>query len=287
MTIANRTARPFSPILHAISRTHYWKGHGALSIKTFRNGRAFYEAGQGHFAVDDNSYLVLNQGQEYAITIEAEQPVESFCVFFPDSVAEAVLHHLTVSDEQLLDDPFSPKRGTIEFVQRTYPHDQWVAPALRRMRAEYAARQGEPMWLEDKLHGLAQALLQVHLQVRRDILKLPARKSATRSELYKRVHTGHDYMSAYYDRPITLTDIARAACLSPNHFLRSYKQLFGRSPHQYIMEKRLQAAKQLLLHTEKSVTGICLEVGFHSPGSFSSLFSRRFGVPPSRLRTKR
>ncbi|MGG4392838.1 helix-turn-helix transcriptional regulator [Paenibacillus thiaminolyticus] len=287
MTIANRTARPFAPILNAISTTHYWKGHGALSIKTFRNGRAFYEAGQGHFAVDENSYLVINQGQEYAITIEAEQPVESFCVFFPEAVVEAVLHHMRASDEQLLDDPFSPKHRTIEFVQRTYPHDRGVAPALRTMRAEYAAMQGEPMWLEDKLYGLAQSLLQVHLQVLRDKSKLPSRKSGTRSELYKRVHIGHDYMSAYYDRPITLTDIARAACLSPNHFLRSYKQLFGRSPHQYIMEKRLQAAKQLLLHTEKSVTEICLEVGFHSPGSFSSLFSRRFGVPPSRLRPKR
>lgn len=151
-------------------------------------------------------------------------------------MAEAVLHDLTVSDKQLLDDPSRRSVGPSSSCRK---HTRMINGSLRssEVAVEYASRQGEPMWLEDKLHGLAQALLQVHLQVRRDISKLPARKSATRSELYKRVHIGHDYMSAYYDRPITLTDIARAACLSPNHFLRSYKQLFARSPHQYIMEK--------------------------------------------------
>lgn len=76
-----RTWMP-SPVLHEQSAEYYWKGTGKLSVKTFRGGSALYQAGNGHYSVGDNRYLLLNQGQEYSIAIESDQPVESFCVFF-------------------------------------------------------------------------------------------------------------------------------------------------------------------------------------------------------------
>ncbi|WP_258959249.1 helix-turn-helix domain-containing protein [Paenibacillus tyrfis] len=94
-------------------------------------------------------------------------------------------------------------------------------------------------------------------------------------------------MAAYYAEPITLEEIAGADCLSPNHFLRSYKQLFGHSPHHYLTELRLQEAQRLLLRTDTSITDICLNVGFYSPSSFSGLFAKRFGASPSRFRQKK
>ncbi|KEQ27860.1 AraC family ligand binding domain-containing protein [Paenibacillus tyrfis] len=114
MTLIPNRPRNFLPILHARSGRYFWKGQGALSIKTFRNGRAVYEAGHGHFAVGEGSYLLLNRGQEYSITIEAEAPVESFCIFFPEQMAEEVYRSLVTSEEKLLDDPISLKPGPID-----------------------------------------------------------------------------------------------------------------------------------------------------------------------------
>ena len=74
-------------ILHARAREYYWEGSGQLSIKAFFGGRAHYEVGCGHHAVDQSSYLVLNDGQTYAIDIESERAVESFCLFFPAGFA--------------------------------------------------------------------------------------------------------------------------------------------------------------------------------------------------------
>ncbi|GLI09440.1 hypothetical protein YDYSG_54720 [Paenibacillus tyrfis] len=277
----------FLPFLHASSSNYFWKGNGALSIKTFRNGRAFYEAGHGHFAVGEGSYLLLNRGQEYSITIEAETSVESFCIFFPDQLAEEVYRSLIASEEKLLDDPLSLNPGPIDFVEKTYCNDEWLAPALLKIKAEYGNRLEDGVWLDEQLRDLAQRLVQVHRQVHREMLKLPSRKASTREELFRRVSIGHDYMAAYYAKPITLEEVAGAACLSPNHFLRSYKQLFGQSPHQYLTELRLQEAKRLLLRTDTSITDICLSVGFQSPSSFSGLFSKRFGASPSRFCQKK
>ena len=62
--------------------------------------------------------------------------------------------------------------------------------------------------------------------------------------------------------PLSLEYIAQVAALSPYHFLRSFKQHFGQTPHAYLTNQRLKQAKRLLAHTDIPVTDICLDVGF-------------------------
>jgi len=81
-----------------------------------------------------------------------------------------------------------------------------------------------------------------------------------------------------------LSDVARAACLSPYHFHRSFTVAFGKTPHQYLTAHRLERAAQLLRRTPMSVTQICFDSGFESLGSFSSLFRRNFGTSPREFR---
>jgi AraC-like DNA-binding protein len=79
---------------------------------------------------------------------------------------------------------------------------------------------------------------------------------------------------------VRVAQAAREAALSPYHFIRLFKATFGRTPHQVMIDARLDRAKQLLLAADLSVTQICLVVGFASLGSFSSLFARRVGSSP-------
>ena len=87
-----------------------------------------------------------------------------------------------------------------------------------------------------------------------------------------------------FEHRVTLEDLARVSCLSPNHLLRTFRQAFGRTPHQFLVERRLEEAKRLLRDKEIPVTEVCLKVGFESPGSFSVLFRKRFGASPSEWR---
>ena len=85
---------------------------------------------------------------------------------------------------------------------------------------------------------------------------------------------------------VRVEEAARAAALSPYHFIRLFKATFGCTPHQVLVEARLQRAKQLLHADDLSVTQVCMEVGFASLGSFSSLFTRRVGVSPAAYRRR-
>jgi AraC-like DNA-binding protein len=261
-----------------------WSGVGALSIKTFRGGRAHYSTGSGYYAVDDDVYLVLNQGQPYTIAVDTNKPIDSFCIFFADDFARQVHHSLCSSDTWLLDTP-EPLAAPVEFFDRTYPRDDLLWPALAQLRA-LTGWPYEQDWLDEQFHSLMAKLLHIHQRALREVEGLAAARPATRIELYRRLHLARDYIDATYAGPLTLADVARTAGLSPNYLLRSFRQLFNQTPYQYITARRLDLARRLLAETEHPISEICLVVGFESLGSFSWLFRRKIGIAPSEYRRR-
>ena len=279
----NKSVQPSVPFILHESRSQFsWKGQGALSLKMFRNGTSLYEAGQGHFAVDQDRYLLLNEGQDYQLHIDSPVPVESFCLFFPSGFVEEISRTLCSSDCHLLDEPYAIQApGHMEWVERTYPMTNPLGAALHRMRSSYTSLSLDTWGLEEQLYQLGLHMLVLYREVRSEIDRLDMVRVSTREEIYRRIHIAKEYMAAYYDRPITLAETASIAHLSVNHFLRSFKMIFGMTPYQFLTERRLQAACHLLSDTDLTITDVCFKVGFESPGSFSSLFSRRYHLPPS------
>jgi AraC-like DNA-binding protein len=87
-----------------------------------------------------------------------------------------------------------------------------------------------------------------------------------------------------YSEPLRVEDLARAAGLSRAHFSRQFRAAFGLSPHAYLLTRRMERAAALLRMTDRSVADICLSVGLQSVGSFTSTFTRTYGVSPTAYR---
>jgi AraC-like DNA-binding protein len=95
-----------------------------------------------------------------------------------------------------------------------------------------------------------------------------------------------DLVDARYAEPLDVDDLAAAAGLSRAHFSRQFKSAFGESPHAYLLTRRLERAAALLRTTDRSVADICLSVGLQSIGSFTTSFTRTFGVSPTAYRAQ-
>lgn len=93
-----------------------------------------------------------------------------------------------------------------------------------------------------------------------------------------------DLIDARYREPLDIATLARAAHLSPAHFSREFRRAFGEPPHKYLLTRRLERAAGLLRSTDRDVLEICLDVGLRSIGSFTSSFSRVFGMSPTAYR---
>lgn len=265
----------------SVAMPEHW---GPLSIKCAFTGKEIYETGRERYEVGPASYLILNTGQSYSSMIASKEETESFVVFFRPSFVEEVLTCLITPDDLLLDDPDRMVGRPVSFFEGLHAHDKLVTPVLQRLRVHGGTPIATPGWYEEQFHLLLERLLQQHRGVIAQVEGLNLKRCSTRIETYRRLQRARDYMDAHFQRGILLGDIAREAYMAPHHFLRLFKQAFQVSPHEYVTLRRLELAQKLLRTTDLPITTVCLEIGFESLGSFSSLFSRRFGVSPNRYR---
>src|SRR3954466_13971973 len=93
-----------------------------------------------------------------------------------------------------------------------------------------------------------------------------------------------DLADARYFEPLDVDDLARAAGLSRRHFSREFRRAFGEPPHTYLLTRRLERAAALLRNTDHSVAEICFSVGLQSVGSFTTSFTRTYGMSPTAYR---
>ena len=93
-----------------------------------------------------------------------------------------------------------------------------------------------------------------------------------------------DLADTHYADPLTVDDLAGAARLSRAHFSREFRRAFGETPYAYLLNRRLERAATLLRGTDYSVADICMHVGLTSVGSFTSSFTRAYGVTPTQYR---
>src|ERR671922_829058 len=93
-----------------------------------------------------------------------------------------------------------------------------------------------------------------------------------------------DLADARYFESLGVDDLAQAAGLSRAHFSREFRAAFGEPPHAYLLTRRLERAAALLRSTDRSVAQICFTVGLQSVGSFTTSFTRTYGMSPSEYR---
>lgn len=95
-----------------------------------------------------------------------------------------------------------------------------------------------------------------------------------------------DAIDRSFDDELDVAALAAIACCSQAHFIRTFKATFGETPHRYLQRRRVERAMYLLRSTDRSVTEICMSVGFSSLGTFTRTFAGIVGEPPSKHRTR-
>jgi AraC-like DNA-binding protein len=100
----------------------------------------------------------------------------------------------------------------------------------------------------------------------------------------RRLLRARDAMDRAYAEPLNVRAVAAVAHVSPAHFIRSFRAVFGETPHRYLQRRRVERSMFLLRETDRSVTDICFDVGFTSLGTFSRTFRTILGETPSAYR---
>ena len=102
----------------------------------------------------------------------------------------------------------------------------------------------------------------------------------------RRLLRARDAMDRSYAQPLDIRALAKVAHVSEAHFIRTFRAVFGETPHRYLQRRRVERSMFLLRETDRSVTDICFDVGFASLGTFSRTFRAIVGESPSSYRKR-
>jgi AraC-like DNA-binding protein len=255
---------------------------GALSIKAVLAGSVIWETDGQKYVVRENSYLIVNQGQAYSFTIDSATPSTTLSAFFQHGFIDEVHRALTQSDSALLNSPDASRAGSLVFRQRLEPEPSGVLVALRGLHAAKSCGQISRTATEEAFLRIAVALVREFPRAEEAAARLSAVRASTRNELMRRVLKGRDVLLSRMSESVSIADAARGACISQYHFFRAFRTAFQMTPHQFLTTQRLARARVLLRAGKHTVTDVCLESGFQSLSSFSSLYRRHFGIPPQK-----
>lgn len=163
--------------------------------------------------------------------------------------------------------------------------DSLLAEIARAIASELQAETSAGALLVEALAGgLAARLVQKHVRVSSD-QSLPCLRREGLDQ--RRLLRVLDYVEANLEGDLSIHRMASIACLSRYHFARSFKQAVGQSPHRYVSSRRLEHAKALLIHSDRSLVDIALALSFSCHANFTRAFRQVTGQTPGQFRHNR
>jgi AraC family transcriptional regulator len=250
-------------VLGSARRVEYPLFEQRLSIKMASGGRERYlltRPGR-EVDVDEDHYLVINDGRSYASRIAAEREIESYSIFFRPGFANEVESSLRTPVERALEGG-TQTASEPEFQEFLQPHDGHITPVLKFIRHHVRSGLDDPQWYEEQLFFLLARLLEHRERLQRRVARLPACRRTTQAEIYRRVMLAANYIHSHFDRDVDLDELSAQACLSKFHFLRLFHRVMGMTPYAFVLAKRVRAAKKLMATTELTLEEISQQVGF-------------------------
>ena len=252
---------------------------GPLSLFTNISGKSAVEAGSKRVVVNEGFFFVTNHDQYYTLQIDKVK-TETFNIHFGEYFAEQVYHSLSHHAEKLIDDEFHAPLAHLELYNKLHQKDA----VIDQLICELHEAGQDKLTEEEKLYRLMCELLRKNNVIKQSEKEIPVIKNSTREEIQKRMNTATDYIYSFYDKDISLDELAQVACLSKFHFLRLFKIAYGTTPHQFITAVKIDRAKALLKNQQDDVNVIAKSLGFDSSSSFSRSFFNQVKMYPSQFR---
>lgn len=263
---------------------HPVKSQG-FAIKYVMDGVERYTLNGCRFPVGAGKYLLSNGVSEGHVEIEESRYVNGICInIVPEMLAEVVASRCR-PDTAFSDNALGQFFSTGLFLEQQYDAaSTHLGAILRQLHTSVLQHEiSREAINKEFFYTLSEQIIADQTPIFKQLQAIPSIKAATKKDLYRRVSRGKELIDELFCQPLTVETVAKEACMSEYHFFRLFKSVFGKTPHQYMIQKRLQYAYTLLQTQQASASVAAVESGFADIYAFSKSFKKYFGFAPSRL----
>lgn len=254
----------------------------SFSIKYVCFGSEKYFVNGNHYNIESGQYLLANHFSEGFV--EINKTVKGICIDVAPEVLSQVVASYLQPDTPFSDIMLDTFFNSAHFLENKYNgNNTYVGQLLRQLDAKLSENPHyKHEFTPEFYYTLAEKIVADHIPIYKQLQTLKTLKSVTQKDLLRRVSRGKEFIDSYFKHSLQIETIAKEANLSEYHFFRIFKTVFGISPYQYMLQKRLLFSKEALQRGSLSISDVALEVGFADIHAFSKAFKGYFGVAPSK-----
>lgn len=269
------------------SELNEWFTHNAFrsfSLKYVVDRCIYYKVGNKEHVVNEGNFLLGCKQPHVNAYFDSRKTVKSICIdICPATVAEAFTV-LTAQNDHNFDNYLAGYFKTPEFFETVCPVDAaQFGKKLNDLVAVIANGQAEKHINKEWFLDLVEKIIFHEYGNYLALNGIRSVKLETRKEILRRLKTAKQYMDSEYLDIDEISEVATFCNMSEFHFFRSFKQAFGIAPYQYLLNRRLQTAKELIKSGSMSVTQIATHCNFPDIFTFSKAFKRQFNIAPSQF----
>ena len=264
-----------------LSEWHTGNAFRSFSLKFVIDECIYYKKGKKEYAVKANTYLTAckySDVQAYNLF-----PIKSICIdICPRTVAETFT--VLTSKNEDFDNYLSGYFKSPEFFESIHSvYNTSIGNKLQQLL--YLIRLGQPVTVgKEWFIDLSERIVYQEYGNYLALNEINSVKPSTRKEVLERLHVAKEYIDANFLQISEIKEVADYCNMSEFHFYRRFKEVYKKTPYQYITENKMQLAKQMLLEKSHTISDVAILCSYPDVFTFSKAFKKFYGVSPSMVR---
>lgn len=253
----------------------------SFSLKFVLEECIYYKKDNREYAVRANTYLTACKYDN--VSAYNKNPIKSICIdICPKTVAETFTV-LTSKDEDF-DANLNGYFKYPEFLETIRPvQSNPVGEKLLQLNC--LIQSGSTFTLNKEWFlDLSERIIHQEYGNYLALKELKLSKASTKKEVLQRLHLAREYIELNFLQIKEIKEVADHCAMSEYHFFRRFKEVYKKTPHQYITEQKMHLAKYLLQGSKHSISEIAFSCNFPDVYTFSKVFKKYYGVPPSQMK---
>lgn len=252
----------------------------SFSIKYVCNGKERYQVNGNLYDIESGQYLLANHFSEGIV--EIDKPVRGICIDIAPEILSEVAGSFTRPDTPFADKELDHFFNSPVFFDNKYTNTETHLGRYLHAFDTEIMKDPTHSWKFSKAFyfTLAEKIVEDHIPILKQLQTIHAVKSVTRNDLLRRVKKGKTYIDTEWMQKPDIESIANVCQMSEYHFFRVFKKVYGVSPYQYLLQKRLYFALEMMQKEKIQISDIALIAGFADVFAFSKAFKHFFGLSP-------
>lgn len=254
----------------------------SFSVKCVLQNTIRYKAGTTEYVVGANNFLLSMKQSNVKAYFNSKHLVKSLCIDICPATLSEVFSSLTDKKDHDFDNYLAGYFRCPEFMENVYNLNNTLAGTQLKSLINHIQKDKSGVVItKEWMYQLVEKI--VHQEYGNFIAlnNIKSLKPSTRKEIYRRVKIGKDYVDINFLKIDAIKQVAEACYMSEYYFFRSFKQVYGITPYQYLLKKRLEFSIELLKPGTMSLTKIATISGFPDIFTFSKAFKRNYEISPS------